>query len=368
MSRARDRAWADSLATLALSGRRRAPQAEASFALGGETVVLSCDDPGLVASLADLLWPFMAVHTGGADDAEVTMPSSWHIVVHQGVPTGARPALEWSALRVYGGEQAWSCVVDGKQLVVRPKKRDELTICDPAARRIEYWFDQTPDLGHLGHLVKMPIRAGLRRAGWLGLHASVVEVDGRAWAFVGDKGVGKTSLLLALIDAGARYVANDTAYVRLAEPGPIVHGWPNMIRIGMETLAIRGLWPDASSLEALAQRPAGEVRLAGDGKIEFYAKDFASVLHRPVAIQVTARLSGLFFLERGPSAMLERVAPEPARRRINDVLRRQAPGVAWLEMEEPDPATLERWDVDTHVLSGDPESTDDRARLIGIDE
>jgi len=52
-----------------------------------------------------------------------------------------------------------------------------------------------------------------------GLHASAVEVDGRAIILAGDTGRGKSTLATALCGAGARLLADDLTIVRLGDEG-----------------------------------------------------------------------------------------------------------------------------------------------------
>jgi excisionase family DNA binding protein len=56
-----------------------------------------------------------------------------------------------------------------------------------------------------------------------GLHASAVEIDGRAVLLAGDSGRGKSTLAAALCQAGGRLLADDLSIVRLNEEGaPVV--------------------------------------------------------------------------------------------------------------------------------------------------
>ena len=55
------------------------------------------------------------------------------------------------------------------------------------------------------------------------LHASAVELDGRAIALVGRSGAGKTSLALALCELGASFMADDVLAVELREHGLVGH-------------------------------------------------------------------------------------------------------------------------------------------------
>jgi hypothetical protein len=72
----------------------------------------------------------------------------------------------------------------------------------------------------------LPLAAALR--GLDLLHASAVEVDGRALAFVGAPGAGKTSIASHLVGLGRRFVTDDVLAVSagpgslLAHPGPAV--------------------------------------------------------------------------------------------------------------------------------------------------
>jgi hypothetical protein len=88
--------------------------------------------------------------------------------------------------------------------------------------------------------------------GALALHASAVCIDGRAIAFVGPKGVGKSTLAFAFVTRGARLITDDTLIVRFdaagaswAVPGlQRVRLWQDSARaLGATATANRGTKP-----------------------------------------------------------------------------------------------------------------------------
>ena len=88
------------------------------------------------------------------------------------------------------------------------------------------------------------LAVALHAAGDLCLHASAVAIDGRAIALVAPKGYGKSTLGMALVSAGARFVADDT--VRLtAEPPRVALGVPSL-RLRADTVAHFGLEDSAT--------------------------------------------------------------------------------------------------------------------------
>lgn len=76
----------------------------------------------------------------------------------------------------------------------------------------------------------------LYQRGWLTLHASSVDVEGEAIAFVGEKGEGKSTMAAAMCARGHRLLADDiTAVQTTGADGPCVYpGYPQL-----------KLWPDA---------------------------------------------------------------------------------------------------------------------------
>lgn len=94
-------------------------------------------------------------------------------------------------------------------LTVRDGRRIELAPVDGASRR-------TVRLALLGQGMAVL----LHQRGFLVLHASAVEIAGRAVAFLGDSGSGKSTLAAALHERGHRLVADDVVAVRIGPQGP----------------------------------------------------------------------------------------------------------------------------------------------------
>jgi hypothetical protein len=90
-------------------------------------------------------------------------------------------------------------------------------------------------------LWRLPLLGGvlamaLHQRGLLVLHASAVSIDGKAVAFIGEKGKGKSTTAAALFHRGHPLLSDDIVAIDLARPGrPLVlPGFPQF-----------KLWPDA---------------------------------------------------------------------------------------------------------------------------
>jgi hypothetical protein len=68
--------------------------------------------------------------------------------------------------------------------------------------------------------------------GWIPLHASAVRGKGHGVMFMGRKQAGKTSTMLAFLQAGGyQFVTNDRAFLRMGENGCEVVGFPYWLKI-----------------------------------------------------------------------------------------------------------------------------------------
>jgi hypothetical protein len=135
----------------------------------------------------------------------------------------------------------------------------------------------------------------LHQRGFLVLHASVVEIAGRAIAFLGESGAGKSTLAAAFHARGHRLVADDVAAVQLGANGnPEVHaGFPQF-----------KLWPDA--LAALGCDATGLRR------VEPGIDKRAHRIDTGFADAAILSLTALYVVDEGPSVEVTQVRPQEA--------------------------------------------------------
>jgi len=93
--------------------------------------------------------------------------------------------------------------------------------------------------------VRDVVTAYLMDQGWELYHAGAVDTTNGALMIVGNPGAGKTSLILALLRDGARYIANEQLFVRADGDTFRVLGYPLAIAVGLGTAlqfpGLRGL-------------------------------------------------------------------------------------------------------------------------------
>lgn len=134
----------------------------------------------------------------------------------------------------------------------------------------------------------------LQQRGFLTLHASAVEIEGGAAAFIGWKGHGKSTTATALQARGHRLLTDDILALDLTAPtNPLVlPGFPQI-----------KLRPDAAA--ALVAQPEALPRLHPEvNKLAYLPHDHFSLAPMP--------LRAIFVLAQGPEPALERVAPQTA--------------------------------------------------------
>ena len=206
-----------------------------------------------------LALPGFAVADDDACDVDVRLgPSS---PVPAEVPRGR--------IVVEGGPEACRYVGahDGRVLTLRLPGVCDFVV-DASLREVECRPDPATDPRFVAILVGgLVVSVVLNIAGHCVLHASAVEVDGRAIALAGPRGAGKSTLAALLCAAGARLVTDDV--LRLAmDRGPVcVGGSPQLrLRAGADwvihqfptsppsssTVDLRtGITPPSSPLESL---------------------------------------------------------------------------------------------------------------------
>lgn len=94
-------------------------------------------------------------------------------------------------------------------------------------------------------IVGLPFATLLHQRGFLLLHGSCVEVDGRAIAFVGDSGMGKSTLAAAMHARGHNLIVDDLIAIRFEDGHPLVQpGFPQF-KLWRESVVALGGDPDA---------------------------------------------------------------------------------------------------------------------------
>ncbi len=92
------------------------------------------------------------------------------------------------------------------------------------------------------HLMGRVLSTSLFLDGWLPMHGSAVAFPSGIVGFLAPKGFGKSSIALALTEAGGRLVTDDTLPV---EPAAVPMAWPGVHSLRMNTDSIRAVGLDA---------------------------------------------------------------------------------------------------------------------------
>jgi hypothetical protein len=143
------------------------------------------------------------------------------------------------------------------------------------------------------YLLGSVLAALCQQRGLLPLHANAVVVDGRAYAFGGESGMGKSTLAARFHDAGFQVLADDVCVVSRTAAGEFV-AWSGIPRVK--------LWRDA--LEA-----SGRVAAEHDNVLEQSDK-YHVRLERTTETEGALPFAGLYALgraDRDPPARIERL-------------------------------------------------------------
>ena len=177
-------------------------------------------------------WPLFAPHASPPPKRSGSAGAlSLRLRVHPGPP----PRFDHLAVQARG--DGFLCEGDGL--------RGEV---GPSAATLDVYGGEPALLAAL----RLCIAVALAADGGLLLHGACVELGGRALAFLGASGAGKTTLSRRLAQAGARPISDEVTAVR----GPLVYGHPFPRRLGDGCAPPGGLPLDA--LGFLAQAPAGQ--------------------------------------------------------------------------------------------------------------
>lgn len=214
-------------------------------------------------SILESAVPFPDLPTASAADGS----PRWRIEQHESLPPmqdesclGAERLYDDVHARLFAHRDGWRIVVDdtgafdlGDAGLVR------------AAPRADAWDDFVR-----AHLLGRVLATLQYRDGWLPLHASAVATTEGTIAFLGPKGVGKTSLAAALVQAGAPLVSDDTLPIEPSAP-PRAHS-------GVRTLRVRD-----DVREQLALGDVGERTREGKRAVNIPKGTYDTDTPRPLA-------------------------------------------------------------------------------------
>jgi hypothetical protein len=191
------------------------------------------------------------------------------------------PFHEW----VFPDGRLWSSFfrIDAGYLLCFPDIAD--FILDPLGTQVQAWpasgvSHDALDLVYNNQVLPL----AWSRQGRLVLHASAVEIDGRAIAFIGTSGHGKSTLAASLVMAGARFLCDDAMVLERGPRGAFVQPGQPSLR----------LWSDSAALvrERLAREPA----VSYTSKARFAAPAGDRLPRGPCP------LAGAFFLGEGKAS------------------------------------------------------------------
>ena len=145
------------------------------------------------------------------------------------------------------------------------------------------------------YLLGSAFGALLHQRGFLPLHANAVEIEGRAFAFMGASGAGKSTLAAWFHDNGFHVIADDVCAVCIDEDGGAV-AHPGLPRLR--------LWSDA--IRFMGRYP-GNYQRSYVGPGEELEEKFDVPIDAQKRIGAELPLAAIYLLERGEQFRVEQV-------------------------------------------------------------
>lgn len=166
---------------------------------------------------------------------------TWLLTLEEGAwPAGPPPGgiprvMERSLHGVH--RIGWTVARADTEWIVEPRWGSVLRV-EPGARTLRVHGPARAASDLAARTIEALWREYLEAHGWACLHAASVEMAGRAWLLVGEKGAGKTTLQLALLSEGARLLSADRTWVAAGPAGPAARRGPGALRLTGHTLVL----------------------------------------------------------------------------------------------------------------------------------
>lgn len=305
---------------------REPPEHEARLTLGDLRVYVRSNDAELAKRLASYFEPFgtaAVARANGATGAPITINAIQG--EHHVTPDGLR-VVEREPGRA--PKEAYRDVERGR--IALKLRTNVAYFIEPGATTIV--GDLRKNFSQAVNIVGLAYAEHYIGQGYAMVHASAVS-GSRGIAFVGTSGRGKSTMALALIERGARYVSNDRVLLRDRGERVDMVGVPKMPRVNPGTLM------RLPSLRSMISDPA---RLAGLDPLDLWRLEEKHdvVVGSAVAgsVELRGHLDQMWSLRWAPDATgwsVQRLAPE----QIADRLATDLKALGVLSLIAP------RWDA-----------------------
>jgi HprK-related kinase B len=206
--------------------RRRYPSPDLlTFSFLGVALSVHTNDPRVTSGLARYFAPFRT--SAPARDALA-------ISALQGTPI-YDPLLPGDVARGGPGRMVKEAFYDvpGGRIVVKRRTGLVVYIAEPVHYVVG---DLVANLSQAANVISMVFTKAMLRRGYVMLHASAALGGEGGVAFAAQSGAGKSTMALALVEAGYRFVTNDRLLVRLDNGQVEMVGVPKIPRVNPGTL------------------------------------------------------------------------------------------------------------------------------------
>ena len=207
-----------------------------SFQIEGLELKLGAQDRALIDWVSSYLYPCLSPTNGEALSSfevnclysdELVTEISGHICnspapvrfregTHKGLMTSVE--IEGSSAQICGFSESGTVYV-----------------IEEAARRATLIYSSRskwPSL-EFARLTRYVMSQHLLASGWLLLHAGAMDTEAGQFLIIGESGAGKTTLILALMSAAGKFLANELLYVKPCDQGLRALPFPLPIAIGL---------------------------------------------------------------------------------------------------------------------------------------